>query len=170
MSDRNPDSTIFGELRRMARTSGAVGGIAAEQSRQLTQTQVTLRRSAAALDSGMIDSTVRNLRATSASGQRYGTVEALIRATGAFSEPEDASSSPILFTADAPVTDLALSHDGFIYAATGGKIYLHPLSNRYDPATFENPALSAWRIAPAPAWANGTMPLSSGRLTCTPAS
>jgi predicted unusual protein kinase regulating ubiquinone biosynthesis (AarF/ABC1/UbiB family) len=29
MSDRNPDSTIFGELRRMARTSGAVGGIAA---------------------------------------------------------------------------------------------------------------------------------------------
>jgi predicted unusual protein kinase regulating ubiquinone biosynthesis (AarF/ABC1/UbiB family) len=29
MSDRSPDSTIFGELRRMARTSGAVGGIAA---------------------------------------------------------------------------------------------------------------------------------------------
>jgi predicted unusual protein kinase regulating ubiquinone biosynthesis (AarF/ABC1/UbiB family) len=29
MSERSPDSTIFGELRRMARTSGAVGGIAA---------------------------------------------------------------------------------------------------------------------------------------------
>ncbi|MDN3563230.1 AarF/ABC1/UbiB kinase family protein [Paeniroseomonas aquatica] len=29
MSERNPDSTLFGELRRMARTSGAVGGIAA---------------------------------------------------------------------------------------------------------------------------------------------
>src|SRR4051812_8697557 len=29
MSGRNPDSTIFGEMRRMVRTSGAVGGIAA---------------------------------------------------------------------------------------------------------------------------------------------
>ena len=43
-----------------------VSGVAAEQSRQLTQTQATLRRSVAALDSGMIDSTVRNLRATTA--------------------------------------------------------------------------------------------------------
>ncbi|MFZ4407483.1 MAG: ABC1 kinase family protein [Paracraurococcus sp.] len=29
MSGRNPDSTIFGEMKRMVRTSGAVGGIAA---------------------------------------------------------------------------------------------------------------------------------------------
>lgn len=43
-----------------------VSGIAAEQGRQLTETQAVLRRSVAALDSGMIDSTVRNLRATSA--------------------------------------------------------------------------------------------------------
>ena len=42
-----------------------VSGIAAEQSRQLAQTQATLRRSVAALDSGVIDSTMRNLRATS---------------------------------------------------------------------------------------------------------
>lgn len=43
-----------------------VSGIAAEQGRQLGETQAVLRRSVAALDSGMIDSTVRNLRATSA--------------------------------------------------------------------------------------------------------
>ena len=46
-----------------------VSAIAADQSRQLTQTQSTLRRSVAALDSGMIDSTVRNLQATSANVQ-----------------------------------------------------------------------------------------------------
>jgi phospholipid/cholesterol/gamma-HCH transport system substrate-binding protein len=46
-----------------------VSAIAADQSRQLSQTQATLRRSVAALDSGMIDSTVRNLRATSANVQ-----------------------------------------------------------------------------------------------------
>jgi phospholipid/cholesterol/gamma-HCH transport system substrate-binding protein len=40
--------------------------IAAEQSRQLTLTMGTLRRSASALDSAAIDSTVRNLQMTSA--------------------------------------------------------------------------------------------------------
>ena len=34
MSGRNPDSTIFGEVRRMVRTSGAVGGIAARVAGQ----------------------------------------------------------------------------------------------------------------------------------------
>jgi phospholipid/cholesterol/gamma-HCH transport system substrate-binding protein len=43
-----------------------LGNIAAEQSRQLTLTQTTLRRSVSALDSAAIDSTVKNLRATSA--------------------------------------------------------------------------------------------------------
>jgi phospholipid/cholesterol/gamma-HCH transport system substrate-binding protein len=43
-----------------------VGAVAAEQSRQLSLTQATLRRSVAALDSAAIDSTVKNLRATSA--------------------------------------------------------------------------------------------------------
>ena len=43
-----------------------LGGIAVEQSRQLTQTQTTLRRSVSALDTASIDSTVQNLRATSA--------------------------------------------------------------------------------------------------------
>ena len=43
-----------------------LGGIAVEQSRQLTLTQTTLRRSVSALDSASIDSTVQNLRATSA--------------------------------------------------------------------------------------------------------
>ena len=40
--------------------------IAAEQSRQLAQTQVALRRTLAAVDSQQVDSTVRNLRVTSA--------------------------------------------------------------------------------------------------------
>ena len=34
MSDRNRDSTLFGEMRRMVRTSGAVGGIAARVAGQ----------------------------------------------------------------------------------------------------------------------------------------
>ena len=34
MSGRNPDSTIFGEMKRMVRTSGAVGGIAARVARE----------------------------------------------------------------------------------------------------------------------------------------
>jgi predicted unusual protein kinase regulating ubiquinone biosynthesis (AarF/ABC1/UbiB family) len=34
MSGRNPDSTIFGEMRRMVKTSGAVGGIAARVAGQ----------------------------------------------------------------------------------------------------------------------------------------
>ena len=40
--------------------------IAAEQSRQLSQTQATLRRTLAGIDSQQVDSTVRNLRVTSA--------------------------------------------------------------------------------------------------------
>ncbi|HEU4628333.1 MAG TPA: MlaD family protein [Gemmatimonadaceae bacterium] len=53
----------------MASTNALIarlGQIAAEQSRQLTLTQTTLRRSVAALDSTAIDSTLQNLRATSA--------------------------------------------------------------------------------------------------------
>ncbi|MHB9006436.1 MAG: phage tail protein [Limisphaerales bacterium] len=73
-----------------------------------------------------------------------------VRATGAHSEPEAVTASPILFTAPDPVTDLALGHDGFLYAATGGKIHLHPLSDRYDPLTLEAAGFKAWRFAPAP--------------------
>jgi phospholipid/cholesterol/gamma-HCH transport system substrate-binding protein len=53
----------------MASTNALIarlGDVAAEQSRQLTLTQSTLRRSVAALDSTAIDSTVKNLRTTSA--------------------------------------------------------------------------------------------------------
>jgi phospholipid/cholesterol/gamma-HCH transport system substrate-binding protein len=46
-----------------------VSSIAAEQSRQLGETQATLRRSVAALDSTQIDSIVRNLAATSRNTQ-----------------------------------------------------------------------------------------------------
>lgn len=46
-----------------------VSRIAAEQSRQLGETQATLRRSVAALDSTQIDSIVRNLAATSRNAQ-----------------------------------------------------------------------------------------------------
>ena len=44
--------------------------VAAEQSRNLTATMSSLRRSVSALDSAVIDSTVRNLRATSANAER----------------------------------------------------------------------------------------------------
>ena len=64
------DSGGLQDLRRtMAATNDLVrqlSAVAAEQSRQLTLTQVALRRSASALDSAAIDSTVRNLAATSA--------------------------------------------------------------------------------------------------------
>ena len=73
-----------------------------------------------------------------------------VRATGAFSEPEAVAASPVLFTAPAPVTDLALGWDGFLYAATGGKIRLHPMSDRYSPATLEAAGFAAWRFAAAP--------------------
>lgn len=43
-----------------------LSGIAAEQSRQLSATMTTLRHTVAAVDSASVDSTVRNLQATSA--------------------------------------------------------------------------------------------------------
>jgi phospholipid/cholesterol/gamma-HCH transport system substrate-binding protein len=58
------------DLRQtLTRTNALVSqlsGIAAEQSRQLTLTMTQLRHTAAALDSAAIDSTVRNLQATTA--------------------------------------------------------------------------------------------------------
>ena len=56
-------------VQQTNRLVAQVSAIAADQSRQLSETQGTLRRSVAALDSAMIDSTVRNLRATSANVQ-----------------------------------------------------------------------------------------------------
>lgn len=73
-----------------------------------------------------------------------------IRATGAFSEPEPAAASPVLLTAPAPVTDLALGHDGFLYVVTGGALLLHPLSNRFAPETLAHAGFNAWRFASAP--------------------
>jgi phospholipid/cholesterol/gamma-HCH transport system substrate-binding protein len=43
-----------------------LNAVAAEQSRQLSMTQAALRRSVSAIDSASVDSTVRNLRTTSA--------------------------------------------------------------------------------------------------------
>ena len=43
-----------------------LNAVAAEQSRQLSMTQASLRRAVSAIDSSSVDSTVRNLRATSA--------------------------------------------------------------------------------------------------------
>jgi phospholipid/cholesterol/gamma-HCH transport system substrate-binding protein len=54
----------------LARTNALVaqiGAIAAEQSRQLTATQQTVRRTLAAADSATIDSTLRSVRATATS-------------------------------------------------------------------------------------------------------
>jgi phage tail-like protein len=73
-----------------------------------------------------------------------------VRATGAFSEPEAVAASPVLFTATDPVTDVALGNDGFIYAATGGRIRLQPLSDRFSPTTIEATGFAAWRFASGP--------------------
>ncbi|MFT3870697.1 MAG: phage tail protein [Nibricoccus sp.] len=73
-----------------------------------------------------------------------------VRATGAFSEPEDTASSPVLFTASTAVTDLALGFDNFLYIATDGKIQVQPLSDRYPTLTLAATGFAAWRIAAAP--------------------
>lgn len=58
------------DLRKTLASTNALvaqlSAIASEQSRQLSLTMVSLRRSAAAVDSASIDSTVRNLQTTSA--------------------------------------------------------------------------------------------------------
>jgi phospholipid/cholesterol/gamma-HCH transport system substrate-binding protein len=58
------------EMRQtLARTNALVAQlatIAAEQSRQLSQTQTTVRRTLSSIDSAAVDSTLRNVRATTA--------------------------------------------------------------------------------------------------------
>jgi phospholipid/cholesterol/gamma-HCH transport system substrate-binding protein len=65
------------DLRQtMAKTNQLVAqlsGIAAEQSRQMTATMMTLRRTVAAIDSASVDSTVRNLQRTSANVEQITT-------------------------------------------------------------------------------------------------
>ncbi len=53
-------------LANLNRLSAQLGNVVAEQSGNLTATMATVRKGAGALDSAMIDSTVRNLRTTSA--------------------------------------------------------------------------------------------------------
>ncbi len=53
-------------LERMNGLAGTLGRVVEEQSSNLTATMVAVRKGASALDSTMIDSTVRNLRATTA--------------------------------------------------------------------------------------------------------
>jgi phospholipid/cholesterol/gamma-HCH transport system substrate-binding protein len=64
------DSGGLQEIRQtLARTNALVAQlatIAAEQSRQLSSTQGTVRRTLSSIDSSVVDSTIRNLRATSA--------------------------------------------------------------------------------------------------------
>lgn len=71
-----------------------------------------------------------------------------VRATGS-ADPESPEKSPVLFTATAAVTDLALGFDGFLYIVSGGKIRIHPLNNRYSAVTLEASGFAAWRFAPA---------------------
>jgi len=73
-----------------------------------------------------------------------------VRATGAFSEPEAVASSPVLLRTSAPVTDLALGPDGFLYVVAGGAIRLQPLSNRFSPLTLAATGHQAFRFAPLP--------------------
>lgn len=98
-----------------------------------------------------------------------------VRATGTLPEPEPIIQSPVLFTATAPVTDLALGHDGILYILTGGKIVLRPIDNRYSQTTREAAGFSAWRFAASPeggGWAldrtNRKLARLSGRLQPDP--
>lgn len=87
-----------------------------------------------------------------------------VRATGAFSEPEAVATSPILFRASAPVTDVALGYDGFLYIVAGGSVRIQPLSNRFSPVTLALPAFTAWRFAPAPDGGGWLLDLSGQKL------
>ncbi len=58
--------TLAGTYKLIAQ----IGRIAAEQSRELAATNAALRRAVGALDSAAVDSTVRNLRASSANVER----------------------------------------------------------------------------------------------------
>ncbi len=73
-----------------------------------------------------------------------------VRATGAFSEPEPISASPVLTISDAPLTDLALGWDGFLYGIAGGAIMIQPLSHRFSAVTLSASGFAAWRFTPAP--------------------
>lgn len=53
-------------LANLNRLSAQLAGVVAEQSGNLTATMATVKKGASALDSAMIDSTVRNLRTTTA--------------------------------------------------------------------------------------------------------
>lgn len=67
---------LRGTLASTNRLVKELTGIAAEQSRQLTLTMTSLRRATSAVDSAKIDSTLTNLRATSANVTRLtGTLD-----------------------------------------------------------------------------------------------
>jgi phage tail-like protein len=73
-----------------------------------------------------------------------------VRSTGAFPDPEKPEDSPVLFVAPAPITDLALGADGFLYLLFDGKIRIHPLLDRYSATTLDVTGFAAWRFAAAP--------------------
>lgn len=87
-----------------------------------------------------------------------------VRATGAFSDPEAVAASPVLLRAPAPVTDLALGRDGFLYVAAGGALLLHPLSNRFPPVTLSAPGFSVFRFAPGPDGGGWALDRTGGAL------
>ncbi len=73
-----------------------------------------------------------------------------LRATGAFSEPEAVSSSPVLVTSPEPVTDLVLGADTHLHYATASALRLHSLNDRYAPQAYSAPDFSPWRLAASP--------------------
>lgn len=66
MVDQGGIEDLRKTLARMNALAGQLSGVVAEQSGNLTSTMAAVRKGASALDSTMIDSTVRNLRATTA--------------------------------------------------------------------------------------------------------
>jgi phospholipid/cholesterol/gamma-HCH transport system substrate-binding protein len=66
MVDQGGIEDLRKTLERMNTLAGTLGKVVEVQSSNLTETMVAVKKGASALDSAMIDSTVRNLRTTSA--------------------------------------------------------------------------------------------------------
>jgi phage tail-like protein len=69
------------------------------------------------------------------------------------------------------LTGLAVGSDGVLYVASGGRVHLHDLRERWGDVTLGDPTFAAWRLAVAPhggAWALDHDHQRLGRITGLP--